>query len=802
MIINYCKVAWRNIVKYKFNSLLNIIGLSVGITFAMLIAAYVWMELRVNSELKNAGNQYIIQSKWKDPEMGIPFTTIGALPKALRENYPGLVADFYRFDGLTCIVSSGNTVFEENVALGDSTLLQMYGFRLLYGNSAAAFYNPGSVILTEEKALKYFGRTDIVGETLTFKNFRSEKQEFKITAVLEQIPESSVTSLNGSNQNQFFVSLKDAVFFGRDVEGWNNPWIAGFIELQPGVKPEMLNQPMQQLLRKNSPESISSNLQPYAESLSGYNIMQNNGIVRRMLYALSLIAVFILLMAVVNFISITINTSASRLKEIGLRKVLGSRRKELIMLFLTESVLLVVISTFIATGWYILIRPLFSSVLGKEVPAISSFPVIFIAFPIGLAGLTGLLAGIYPALKLSSVKIAESIKGKLANNFSKARLRKILVGFQFCTALVVFISSVIISRQVSFFLNKNLGYDKEYVVSVKTPRDWSAEGLARMETIRQEFSRMPEMENVSLSYEIPGTGTYFNYTVSRQGQDQINGISLQALCTDEHFAATYKIPVVAGDFFRSSGETVQPSDVVINETAARALGWQNINAAVGQLINLKDSTDPYKITGVVKDYYVSSAHSKISPMIWLNSKALNVYRYFSFRLKPGNISESMRAAENKWASLMPGTPFEYVFNDDTLKRLYKTEVQLKKASVLAAVLAVLIVFLGITAMLSLSIKQRTKEISIRKVMGATVTQIILLFIKDFWKIFIISFAVAAPVAWFIMHRWLSDYYSRIAITIEPFIGSMLLLGLMAGLLIALQSLKAALSKPADCLRNE
>ena len=440
MIKNYFKIAWRNIVKSGFYSSVNIIGLSTGIAFTLLVGAYVWNELQVNTKLKNAGDQYILQSKWRNNNQGIELTTLGPLAKALRENYPGLVANYYRWDGITSNVSKGDKSFREGLQICDSTMLDMYGFSLVHGDPNTAFHGPFSVIITADKALKYFGKTDVVGQTLTIENFSGSKHDFMITGVLQKPSKNSITYVNDENDNQFYISSDNLNYFGRNMD-WANPYIVGYIELQKGVTPEDLVKPMQFLVKQNAPPQVAANMTPYLVSLKAYYLSANNGLVKKMLYALSAISLFILLMAIVNFINMAVSRSATRMREIGIRKVLGGLRKQLILQFLIESMIIVSLATIFAFMIYFLARDLFGNILGRDIPLLTSFPLYFIVFPVLLILIIGFTAGIYPAFVLSSLKPVASLKGKLSSIKENVFLRKSLVAFQFGTATIAFIWS-------------------------------------------------------------------------------------------------------------------------------------------------------------------------------------------------------------------------------------------------------------------------------------------------------------------------------------------------------------------------
>jgi len=801
MLKSYIKIAWRNLWKNKAFSIINIFGLSIGIAFSLLIGAYVWGELQVNRQLKDADNQYIILSKWKDPNMGFEIGSSAAMPKALVETYPGLVVNYFHDDLVTSNVSNGDKHFRENLQIGDSTMFKMYGFKLAYGNANTALNDPFSVVITTNMALKYFGKTDVVGQAINFESFSGDKHDFMVTGVLPPLPQNSVTELT-KWRSEFFFNVNSSKYFKRSLDGWDNTGLQCYVELKPGIIPQQVEAAMRSLLVKNASPQVAKNLIPYLVPLKDYNQEANGGVVKKMTYTLSCIALFILLMAIINFVNICIGRASGRMKEMGIRKVMGSLRKQLIWQFLAESTLIAMIATLVALGIYLLARPFFSNVLGKEISGLFSFPLYFIPLPFMVALLVGLLAGIYPALVLSALKAVDSLKGKLSSVKESVLFRKTLVAFQFTIAAIVFIGAIVISQQISLFFSKNLGYNKDYVIYSQVPRDWSPKGVQKMEAIRYQLSQMHQVGSITLSYVIPDGANGGNYQVYRQGANPSQTIVAQGLTVDNQYASTYNIPLKAGQFFKPVFNLADSSDVVINETEAKALGFKNDDEAIGQKIMSPGYPVASIIRGVTADFHFGSMQDKILPITFNNVNYSTYYRYFSIKLKPGDIQENLSALQKRWAELMPGAPFEYKFMDDALKQLYATELQLKKAAYIATVLALIIVLLGVLGLVSLSVQKRTKEIGIRKVLGSSVAGITSLFLKDFLGVIMIAGVIACPLAYLIMQKWLSGYAYRISISFSPFVFSIALLTIITAVLIMLQTIKAAFANPVKSLRSE
>lgn len=803
MFSNYYKTAIRNIARSRFHAVINIVGLSVGIAFTMLIAAYCWSESRVNHQLKNSDRQYFLTTVSKDPNAGNPITTFGPLAKALKENYPSLVANYYRWDGITSAVSFGDKHFREGIQLGDSTLLSMYGFQLLHGDVQTVMSTPYSVVITDEKAMKYFGKTDVAGNSLTIDNFSGGKRDFRITAVIRKPTRNTVTYLNEMNDNGVFVNASALPFFGRNMD-WANGSIVSYIELQKGVKPSALDEPIAHLLKVNTLPAASAGLRVLPVQLSDYYLDNMNGTVRKMIYTLALVALFILGMAIINFVNLSVSRSGSRMKEIGIRKVLGGLRRQLRTQFLTESILLSFASTVLALGIYALARPFFAGLMGSALPTLGAVSILAWGAIALFALFTGWLAGLYPAMMLSALNAVDALKNKAGSIGEKIVLRKGLVGFQFAIATVVFVAAIIVSQQIGLFLSDQVGYKKEFVISAQVPRDWSSTGVQKMTAIRDVFARMPEVKDVSLTWNIPNGMNLGGVGIYREGGDSTRPVNGELLVGDEHYASTYQIPVIAGAFFHGPSEsTAQDSlSVVINEMAAKGLGFQRPADAVNQRIRAIGATSSATVRGVVKDFHFDGMYSPLRPMLIAHVRGINMFRYYSFQLRPGNIAASIDALQKEWARLMPGAPFEYRFMDETLRSMYTTELRLKKAANTATILSFIIVLLGIVGLVSNSVRRRTKEIAIRKVIGASATGIVRLFVRDYLPVLLIGGMVASPFAWWIMRRWLENYATRVTITAWPFLLAIGGLAVIMIVLIAAQTISAALANPVKSLKVE
>ena len=803
MIEIYFKIAWRNLMKRKFYAFVSILGLSVGITFTLLIGTYIWGELQVNTNLKNVENQYLIQSKWKKPDIGLEITTLAPLAKTLKENYPNLVENYYGFEGYTSTISNGDKVFREDIQIGDATLLNMYGFELLYGDSKTALNQPYTMVISSEQAIKYFGKLDCLGKSLTIESNAGQKKSFMITGVLGKVNTNSVMNLLSDTRIPILMSFESSKFWGIEKYfAWNNPYNVGYIELKNGVKPESVAQVMSKLIKANAPENISANLQAYLVPMKDVYLEANNGIVKKTIFTLLFVALFILLMAIVNFINMSIGNSVTRLKEIGVRKMLGSEKGQLIRQFLAESILISLFSLLISLIFYEVFQPFFGEMLHKKMPSLLTVSSYFYLFAVLFAVLIGLLSGIYPAFILSNLPSIDSLKGKLKSIKENIFFRRLLIVSQFTIALFVFVGASVISKQVNYFFNKDLGYQKEAVVTLSVPRDWSPVGVDKMERIRDEMAKLKEVSQVSLSYDIPAGHGGNNNAFYKMGQDSTQAVYVQTITTDEKYADAYQIPMVAGVYFQRKQESFQAGKIVLNETGIKTLGFKNPAEAIGKEIRIHYYPQPFTIVGVTKDFHIASMHKAISPLVFMNVKDFTFFRYLSFKIQPNNLAQSLSSIEQKWKTLMPGSAFEYTFIDDTLQKLYQSEIQLKKASQVATILSIIIVLLGILGMVSMSIARRTKELGIRKVLGASSISIVMLFLKEFIVLIAIAIAISFPLGIISMNHWLTAYAYRIQLDWQIFITVALGFSLIIAIFVCLQTFKTALENPIKSLKTE
>ncbi|MFI5155124.1 MAG: ABC transporter permease [Chitinophagales bacterium] len=804
MLRNYLTIAIRHLTRHKLFSVINIVCLAIGICFSMLIGIYVMKERSVDRGLRNLDNQYIIKSDWKVKDMGMDITTLGPLAKTMKEEYPNLVANYYRYNPVGTVLSAGDKHFSVNIAIGDTTLVSMYGFPVLYGDPQKAFLNNQSAVITESIAMKLFGRRNVLGKAIYMQTaYNGEKQQYQISAVLKDIPSNSVTGLIGLDYEVFVPTIGNHFYNSQDPsEGWTSVYEVGFIELKSGIRPKDMQKPFEATLKKYATADIQANLKVELAAVKDYYLQNNHGAHAKMTMALSLIALFILVMAIFNFVNISIGTSSYRLKEIGLRMVFGSGRRQLIAQYFAESIILVLVAGAIGLGAYQALIPAFNQVLNTSLLSVTKFDLSgWLLLGVLVLGV-GFLAGIYPALVLSRSNIILSIKGKLEKADLGISLRKVLLVIQFSLAVLVFICAMNISRQVKYFFEKDLGYSREQVMIITAyPKRWDSVGVARMKSIKEQLLTLPSVKNASICFEIPERKPPASLDMRAEDLKSAETINIPTTFADEDYASTFGLKLLDGHFFRPGYEGFVSNEVILNESAVRALGL-DIMHAIGRKIIVPSSKTEYTVRGIIKNYNYASLQEGIGPMAIIQMQEMLAYRYMSLKLNPGNFGQIVSEIGKNWQKMAPEAPFEWFLMDDRFNKLYRSELQLKKATEIGTIQNLVIVFLGIFGLVAFTLARRSREMAVRKVLGASIRDIVWLFLRDYAGLIVIANLIAWPLAYYTSNRWLENYAYRINQNIITYLAVGLLVFVLSFLLIVIQCFKDASANPVHSLRNE
>jgi putative ABC transport system permease protein len=797
MFGNYFKVMLRHMARHKVNAFVNVLGLTTGITFALVIGVYVWNEMQVNQELKDVDRLYIFDGTDSKGNWAA-FMGPGPMGKVLAEEYPQMVESYYRFHERMVKVSHGDNHVVYSTFMGDSTFLTMFGLPVLYGDPKTALIEPNSVVISDRAANALFGKVDVVGETVTMLGSDAKKNEYRITAVIPKIERNSLTNLMNIDAQIFLFKTSNKDFAYPDPDKWDTGGAITYLKLAKGANVEDVEKKIAELKKERVPAALQDDVTIKLKGLKDYYLLTQNGAAQKMILTLSGIAIFILVLAVINFINLSVSGAVARLKEIGVRKVVGSLKKQIASQFLTESVMLTLFAGICSLALYSIFRRSFEELLNTTLLSILEFPVTFWIYSVTGIIIVGILPGLYPSLLLSSYRTVDSLKGKLRSGKSGNWLSRGLVTLQFTISIFVFICAIVINNQVSMFLTADLGYDKSYLLTVSSvPRIFNEQGMNQMDAAKNEFSRVPQVEAVSLSWEVPNGNNSGSVDLYPEGGDKAAAVRMQLLQTDEDYEDVYKLDMVDGAFMHAEGQRWKLNDIVISEAGAKAL-----KAGVGDRLKWVGVDSTFIITGIVKDFNLMSMHTARTPLVFVHPRQAPAYRYLSFKLKAGNIQESVAAVEKKWHEVFPEDPFDYAFMDDRVAMLYRAEIQLQKAADVGTGVMALIVAIGMLGMVSLAVSRRVKEIGVRKVLGASVWSILRLFSKEYVRIIAISFALAIPLAWFEINNWLQGFAFKIDLEWWMFAMPGAVLLMLALLVISFTTRKAAVSNPVDALKHE
>lgn len=802
MIRNYILIALRTLNKQRLFSGINILGLAIGQCAAFLIILFVVDEYRANNWIRNIGNQYMLESEWEGDINRPTMTTLAPLGEALKENYPDLVANYFSIDALSCNISDGqDKSFRMNLQIGKGDFLSMFGLPLIYGNAETAFAEANNIIIQKEVALKFYGRENVIGESLILETQNGAQnplgtKEYIISGVLDELPVNSITD-NLGERTDVYVNADNLLYF-RPYDmfaDWGNYIIQTRIELQPSVDPEDLQVPINQLITTNASEALSDEIIPKLTALDAYNLTDQNSAKLQLIYVLAAVAGFILLMAMINFVNISLGMAQKRLREIGVRKAMGGLKWHLQAQFISESIVLSLVSLFITFCLIQLVLPSFMTVVGKT--AFSNTNMYWLSGCFVLFSMfIGLLSGAYPSFILSSHTPVKALKGKTAVHSKKAELRNVMLTIQYVLALVVITSSIIASEQIEFITTKDKGYNSENVLVVSSvPRWYSADGVQRMLNIARDFTKLPEVDITTLSYEIPDGrhGTMASLREPETGQVHYFG----QITADPNYHETYQLELKEGRFFNKSDQGM--NRILLNESAAKTLFKDGFG--VGESVSANDTTD-LEVIGIIKDFHFGTAKQPINGIVFNQMDSTKIFRYLSFKLGTDNHQQAIANVKARWQEVFPLVPFEHFLMEEKLDKLYSQETNFKNALSIASFFAIGIVLIGVFGLTIQNLAYRIKEIGIRRVLGATPFTLFKLFIKQQLLYFAVAMVLATPISYFAIDQWLGDFAYRISQPISIYVLSFSLLVSLALLIVFSQLIRLIRVNPVDSLKYE
>ena len=811
MFKNYLKTAIRNLQKQKIFAFINISGLSIGIACFSLLALYAFNEFSFDKFNKNADNIYR-PYVWYNEMNGQPATGYmdysgpGAetLGEAMKRDLPDVVN--YATIQLPydeSLLRADNKGLRANVTYADASLFSIFSFPLKYGNTASALHNLNDVVLTESKAKEVFGTDDVVGKIIEIK-IGTAFQPFNVSAIAKDIPSNS--TIRFDILGNFLYAEKHvngSIFIGNDFHYIEKQT---YVQLKPGSKLPGDTKQLQNFLAKFNPgylsdlrsnnvsarteDPIKLKLQSLADiHFSSINLWHDFPHVdQKSVLILLTIAIGILLIACINFTTLAIGRSAGRSKEIGVRKVIGAGKRQLIFQFITEAFLLSTASAILGLLLANFLLPYFNQLSGRDLHfSLALLPQILISFAC-LVIIVGLLAGSYPSFVLSSFKPVLVLKNKVriggSNLFTKS-----LVTFQFVLSIVLIVSTIIMLQQTQYLLNKNPGFNKENVIVIDASESDPAKTFP---LFKQSILNSPSIENVASAAAGLGAGkNYLGYSD--------NGLNADVNIIDTNYLNVLGLKLIAGKNFDAVNINDTIKSVIINETMMKAFGWNAENSIGKEIKNFQGATAI--VTGVVKNFNYQDLSETVKNQVFITSKDKG-YVNFYVRIKPGNPKATITAMQKQWNSLLPGIPMKYSFLDSDVNNYYKAEQKWTGVVAWASGISIFLACLGLLGLVALSAINRTKEIGVRKVLGASVSNIIELLSKDFVKLIAISFVIASPVAYYFMHQWLQNYANRISISWWVFAAAGITAILIALIMVSFQAIKAAVANPVKSLRTE
>ncbi len=817
MLKNYFKIAWRNVMKNKIFSFINIFGLSAGLVCCMLISLYIINETSYDKYQKNADNIYQVETEF----IGLGnFKILPSTPPALGSMMKDAFPEVTQTTRLAALYSEYKTLLQYNEKnspvksfyetkgyLADSTFFRMFTYNFIEGDPATALDNPNTIVLNEEIAKKIFGNQPALNKVIRVSSSTNGDHDFLVTGVFRPIDKPSHIDA------RFFMSMAGgnmANFIKR--QGANlatNNMFFTYLQLKPGADAKKLEAKFPSFIEKYAGKDLKAvgfNKRQFLVPLKKIHLdedVRNNvtaGGSKTYLYILGSIALFTLLIACINFMNLATAQSAKRSSEVGIRKVLGAQKKFLVSQFLGESVMMSLFALALAFIVTKLLLPVFNSVADKNLSLTLSNNFLLIGAFVVLAIIAGLIAGSYPALYLSSFKPAKVLKGKFSNSFSALALRKALVIFQFIISIVLIIASVVIAGQMKYLRSANLGFNQNQQVVIPL-RSTNAKKMYT--SFKDDLLKQSGIANVGASLYYPGIYNLTDNIFYRDGESMQEGKDTKMNYVDPGFLQTLEIKPIAGRIFSNDYPQDTSGSIVLNQTAVKTLGFANPEAAVNQKLHftIEDSTYNFNIIGVVKDFHYEDLHLPIGPYAFQLNKTPS-YNYMIVHVKSANLDGALQSIKNTWHNLNPNEPFDYSFLDKDFQKNYSAEIRLAAIVTYFTIIAILISCLGLFGLATFTAEQRTKEIGVRKVLGASVTNIVALLSKDFMKLVGISIIIASPIAWFIMNKWLEEFAYRIHISWLVFVITTFIAIVIALATISFQAIKAAIANPVESLRTE
>jgi len=787
MFRSYIKTAWRNLFRNKSFSIINILGLALGLACSLLILLWVQDEKNVDGFNTNAKFLYqVYERTTADGKTDGGYLTQGLLARELQRTIPGIQYASGLEQNHTFNFKAGNNTGKMNGSYADSNFFRMFSYPLLEGTPATALSAPGSIAISRNMANQFFGSADkAIGKTIRFE----DALDLQVTAVFDNIPASS------SQQFEFLRCWTDYLQENAWAKGWNSTSPNTLVQLSPGADAARIAAEIKDFIYRFKPKESSNVtelcLQPYTEKYlhSVFKDGRPDGGRIEYVRLFSIIAVFILLIACINFMNLATARSAKRAKEVGIRKVVGAARPLLIAQFIGEALLLTLLSVIIALGVVLVALPAFNNITGKHL-VLPFYQPMFWVMLAGLLTITGIVAGSYPAVFLSSLNPVKILKGSLKFGHGSMLFRQGLVVFQFTLSIVLILGMIVTFKQLAYIQHKNLGYDRENLVYI--PMEGGL--IKKFEVFKEEAGKLPGVLAMAKMREAPTVITHGVGGISWAGMPANNPGNFSDATVGYDFVKTLQLQVKEGrDFDKDYNDS---ANFLINEAAAAKIGYKN---PVGQPLAFNNIQG--KIIGVIKDFHFSSMHENIQPLVIHFAGNLR-FGTMLVRIRPDKTPETLAALQKLFKAFNPDYAFSYQFSDEEYARLYNSEQTISKLSGIFAFLAIFISCLGLFGLATFTAEQRTKEIGIRKILGASITSIFSMLSASFLKPIGIAMLIGLPFANYMMGRWLNTFAYKIDIELWMFAAAGLATAIIALITVSYQSVKASVKNPVGNLRAE
>ena len=794
MLSNYLKIAFRNLRRDKFYSLINILGLTIGITCGLLLLLYVTDELSYDRYHKKADQIYRVVALIHEPDKtnhwaGIQPPTV----KTMKETYP-TVENYVRFfpNGTTTFRQGEKRFSEEDIYATDSTVFDIFTYTFLAGDPKTALNAPGSIVLTHQMAQKFFGTSEALGQTLR----TNDTTSYNVTGVIEDVPKNSHFRFNA------LLSLNSRQ---RQADNWGGFYVTSYVVLAQGTDPKTIESKSPQLydqymapIFKRIGINVAYELQPLT-SIHLYSKMDGEtGGDIGYVYTFSAVAFFMLLLASINYMNLATARSARRAREVGLRKVMGSVQSALIGQFLSESVLMTTMALLVSVLMTWAMLPFFNTVSGKEIQIVQLLQPQFLLIALGMVVFTGFVSGSYPAFYLSSFEPAAVLKGTLQGK-NGSFFRKALVVTQFSVSLVMLICTWIVFQQLSFMQNQDMGYDREQVLTINYRNN---QPRGRYDTFRRSLLANPNIQRVATAGQ-PASNMGGRVIFGVESNTGMKDMAFKPASIDHDYLKTMGMDLVMGRDFSEKILSDTLNSVLVNEATVKRMGWKEPlgkKVMLGSLPQDGEQAPPTaQVVGVVKDFHQQSLYNPIEPLIMFYRPALPVTH---IKIAAKDADKTLAFIKQKWTETYPDKVFEYTFLDQDFESAYHADVLRGQIFTTFSILTILIACLGLFGLATFTTEQRVKEIGVRKVLGASVASVVVLLSRDFTKLVLLSFPIAIPIAYFSMHKWLQSFPYKTDIKVWVFLAACALTMLICWATVIYQSIKAALTNPVKSLRSE